>query len=40
MFLKRKRRFERMAEARGDRPRKVSDSQLFAKMGYTPEEVN
>lgn len=37
MFLKRQRRFERGAEARGEKPRVVSDRQLFEHMGITPE---
>jgi hypothetical protein len=39
MFLKRKRRHQREAEARGDRPRELSDSQLFEKHGIEVERV-
>jgi hypothetical protein len=36
MFLKRQRRIERHAEAVGDKPREISDSQLFERMGVKP----
>lgn len=46
MFLKKRRRYERLAEARGEiqpKPRRVKDSQLFKEMGkysgFTVEKI-